>query len=80
MRKYENLHFVECRDLLLAFAHRQFQQYDDPRFAGLNPTPKPIQTTILDGKSVLKLVVASKGNHEDLAYFDPKNSGALIRY
>ena len=69
------LSFVGSLDL-----RRQFQLYDDPRIAGLRPSPKPITKATLDGKSVLKLTVMSQGDHENVAYYDPENSGALLRY
>ena len=59
---------------------REFQSYSDPRFANLRPAPKSMENSTLDGKPVHKLTVLSHGDRSTIAFYDPANSGALLRY
>ena len=59
---------------------RQFKTFSDPRFASHEAKAKPVENTTLDGKPVFKLVVTARNGQVLIAYYDPENSGALLRY
>lgn len=90
---YENNAALDLSRLLSGFNHtdtmsfngkldvrRQFKTFSDPRFASHQAKAKPVENTTLDGKPAFKLVVTSSNGQVMVAYYDPENSGALLRY